>query len=208
MQTMEPVVVMDDISGAVLGRALQEPEVAWDIETTGLNWRSDHLATCQLAIADEVVLVQLERGNVPKNLRSLLLADGTRKVFHHAPFDLRFMSFQWHVRPVNVACTKIAAKIVRPNLPREEYSLKETLAANLGVHIDKSERLSDWSQVTLSASQRAYAASDVAYLSRLLSVLEERAATTGKSHMLSESFAYLPTRVELDLLGAEDVFSY
>mgnify|MGYP006194651211 CR=1 FL=1 len=35
-----------------------------------------------------------------------------QKVFHHAPFDLRFMVAQWNVTPRNIACTKVASKML------------------------------------------------------------------------------------------------
>lgn len=208
MHTIEPMLLSGDIPEALLEVALDQSDVAWDIETSGLDWMSDHLATCQLAIANEIVLVQLAREEVPQNLSRLLASSTTRKVFHHAPFDLRFMSYQWHVRPTNVACTKIAAKITTPGQSHDAYSLRSTLRTNLGIEIDKTERMSDWGRIDLSLDQKMYAARDVAYLVELLRVLESRALSQGTARLLSQSFQYLPTRVELDLMGVQDVFSY
>lgn len=208
MRQLEPVVLAGDITDALLNRALDQSDVAWDIETSGLDWRSDHLATCQLAIAEETVLVQLGRDETPRNLRRLLEAEGTRKVFHHAPFDLRFMSYQWTAQPANIACTKIAAKITTPGLPHDAYSLKAVLRANLGIEIDKTERLSNWASENLSRDQKIYAAKDVAYLLELLCLLESRARERGSAQLLASSFEYLPTRTALDLIGVEDVYAY
>lgn len=208
MRAIKPFVASGDISDTFLERARSQTEVAWDIETGGLDWRSDQLATCQLAVADEIVLVRLGTDDQPRNLRLLLEDTTTRKVFHHAPFDLRFMTYQWGARPANIGCTKIAAKVTSPGLPHDAYSLQSTLRTNLGIELDKTERLSDWASQDLSPSQLVYAASDVAYLSELIAILEKRADDRGVGSQLSESFRYLPTRVQLDIRGAGDVFSY
>lgn len=206
--TARPEQRTHDISDAMLRQALLHGTVAWDIETTGLDWNSDDIATCQVEVAGQVALVKLDPGEVPRNLSALLAEPRAKKVFHHAPFDLRFMRSKWGVQPANVACTKIAAKIVAPGLPRDAYSLKPSLNAYLGIDIDKTQRLSDWSRQVLSDEQVSYAVADVIHLTRLLSVLESRARDLGRGRLLDETFRYLPSRVELDLHGAGDVFAY
>ena len=76
----------------------RSPRVAWDVETSGLDWRQDRLGTCQM-FADEVgvVVVSLAEA-VPGRLAELLENPAVEKVFHHAPFDLRFMSHEWGAR--------------------------------------------------------------------------------------------------------------
>lgn len=69
------------------------PRVAWDVETSGLDWRSDRLATCQLftpGTGPVVISLDPEEGK-PLGLAALLADPKVEKVFHHAPFDLRFM---------------------------------------------------------------------------------------------------------------------
>ncbi|MGH1526501.1 hypothetical protein ACRAWC_21795 [Leifsonia sp. L25] len=70
----------------------------WDIETTGLDWRSATIETCQLSFAGEVFVVQLLGNQHPDNLSRLLAAPKVTKLFHHAPFDVRFMTAHWAVR--------------------------------------------------------------------------------------------------------------
>lgn len=208
MLTMNATLLPADITEFVLDQARQVSQVAWDIETTGLNWRADRIATCQLAIGDELFIVKLDPDSKPAHLSSLLSDPTVRKIFHHAPFDVRFMSARWDVAASNIACTKIAAKITLPRLPDGSYSLKSVLHSQLGVEIDKTERFSDWEAPTLSDRQLNYAASDVAYLPRLLKVLETRGLENGTWDQVEESFRYIPTRAKLDISGVGDVFTY
>lgn len=200
--------LQSDVDQAWIDAALRVGRVAWDIETTGLDWAHDTIATCQLAVGTAVAIVQMKRGKVPGLLRSLLADPRVTKVFHHAPFDLRFMANAWSVTPASIACTKIASKIVDPGRRPEEYSLKPVLRRYLNVEIDKTQQVSDWTRGRLSEDQLAYAATDVMYLNELHDRLEDHARRSGVDELVQASFQYLPTRVALDLSGAGDVFAY
>ncbi|WP_445257821.1 hypothetical protein [Nocardioides aurantiacus] len=182
--------------------------VAWDIETSGLDWRLDRIGTCQLhAVSAGTLIVQIN-GHVPDRLRDLLGSSQVTKVFHHAPFDLRFMSFQWKVVARKVACTKILSKVVRPDVDKAEHSLKPALARYLGVDIDKGEQQSDWLRTDLTEAQKAYAARDVQFLIPLLHALYEEARGSGVADIVDKTFEYIPVRVETDIRDCGDVFAY
>ncbi|WP_051681776.1 ribonuclease D [Cellulomonas sp. HZM] len=197
-----------DIDADWLARARSTGAVACDIETTGLDWRVDQVRTVQLATPDAIVIVQVAPGDHPYLLIELLEDSSVTKVFHHAPFDLRFLVATWRARPARIACTKVAAKIVEPGMEPEQYSLKPSLSRVLGVSIDKAQQVSDWSASDLSRAQLEYAANDVRYLVPLLAELRALAAERGVADLLEASFAYLPTRATLDTLGIGDVFDY
>lgn len=182
--------------------------VAWDIETTGLDWSSDKIATCQLH--SETTGTVLVRGifDVPQRLRGLLTDPTVFKVFHHAPFDLRFMATHWNARPTQVACTKVASRLLNPGLPSEEHSLKPLLARHLGIEIDKSERLSNWMASELTTRQLAYAAADVEHLLPLLSVLDKELRSKCLDEIYRSCCDFLPTRVALEIGRWPDVFAY
>lgn len=184
-----------------------EGVAAWDIETSGLDFREDQIHTVQVFVPGagvEIVRIEAGRG-VPVRLADALTSERVFKVFHHAPFDLRFMRKAWSVRPRNVGCTKVMSKIVRPD--RSSHSLAPLVEEYLGVKLDKSLRLSDWSQ-DLTDSQIGYAANDVIHLLDLYRYLWKDALNIGVADVIEQSFAYLPTRVETDLADAGDVFAY
>ena len=196
--------VSPDFEGAVRDTGV----VAWDIETSGLDWRLDRIATCQLhvpGLGTQVIRVDWHR---PDRLRELLMSERILKVFHHAPFDLRFMRHHWKADARNVACTKILLKIVRPEAASGDHSLKPTLERFLGVVLDKSQQTSDWLSPVLTQEQLTYATQDVVYLLPLLDKLMDEARASGVADIAERTFEYVPVRVETDIRGCGDVFAY
>lgn len=184
------------------------PELAWDIETSGLDFRNDKIGTVQLHNPNVgSVLVQVH-GTTPPNLCTLLSDQHVRKVFHHAPFDLRFMLSQWSCWPQNVACTKIASKLLDPNVDPAEHSLKPLLLKYRGVVIDKSQQTSDWIATELSHEQLLYAFNDVTYLLDLHTTLTKELEDAGLIDLYNKCLDFLPVRVKLDVGGWPDVFLY
>lgn len=202
-------VVQEDISQDFADLAMAAPAVACDIETSGLDWRADQIGTFQMALpSGQVQVVQFRGRSEPKRLIGVLEQVTTQKVFHHAPFDLRFTMASWDVTPANIACTKIASKILEPNLPSSGHSLKPLLERHLQVRISKEQQISNWTDPNLTESQITYAVADVAHLLDLRQVLVSSCASDGLTDELLASWAYLPTRAKLDLSGAGDVFAY
>lgn len=183
--------------------------IAWDIETSGLDWRNDRLGTCQLfAEGIGAVVVQLGNG-VPVQLAGLLETPNVKKVFHHAPFDLRFMVYWWGVQPQSILCTKVASKLLTPRAPNEEHSLRYLLMRHLGVALDKgSVRTSDWTVKNLSEEQIDYAARDVIFLPPLLRALQNHLGAAGLLGLYGDCCNFLPARVALEIGGYPDVFAY
>jgi ribonuclease D len=183
--------------------------IAWDIETTGLDWRRERIGTCQLfseAVGAVVVSVGADR---PSALATLLEDSTVEKVFHHAPFDLRFMVNAWRVLPAAVRDTKVASKILDPAAPNETHSLQYLVDRYLGVALPKGAvRVSDWSASELTDEQVRYAAGDVVHLLRLLDAMEAGLRASGCIELYDSCCAFLPARVTLELGDYPDVFAY
>jgi ribonuclease D len=202
------VLLRDDIDGEVADALHAVPRVAWDIETSGLDWREDRIGTCQLHAPEVGTLIVQINGKRPPRLAGLLADPGVLKVFHHAPFDLRFMTWQWKSSAESVACTKIASKLLEPHVPNDWHTLQALLDRYLGVHISKIERISDWLADDLSEAQLSYAAADVIHLLPLLDRLEKELANVGISDLYARCIEFLPARVRLEVGGYPDVFAY
>jgi ribonuclease D len=203
-----PPVVAADLPTEALEKISTEGIVACDIETSGLDWATDRIGTFQVfGPSAGAYLVQVN-GDVPVRLTRLLADQRICKVFHHAPFDVRFILAQWHVRVANVKCTKIASKIVFPEAPHEAHSLQHLLQRVAEVEISKEERLSDWLDDELTNEQIRYAVSDVVYLIPLLEALESLAESKGLLDLLERCFAHIATRAELDVRGYADIYDY
>ena len=164
-----------DIGESVAALFRASGRVAWDIETSGLDWNSHKIGTCQLYAPETVPIVVQLNGAVPRRLCDLLRDSSVIKVFHHAPFDVRFMRAQWGVQADGVKCTKIASKLLFPELPNEAHSLEALLQRVTSVQISKDARTSDWLTEKLSDEQIEYASADVRYLLPLIDTLESAA---------------------------------
>ena len=194
-----------DIPESFLDAARTNGCVSIDIETTGLEFDENEVCLIQMWLPERVVIVRPTSNEVPL-LGALLSDPKTRKIFHHAMFDLRFLVFHFKFSVANIACTKIMSKLLSPN--NLKHSLKTLLKDHLGIEISKTLQVSDWSKTNLSKEQLKYAIDDVAHLrslhDKLLKELEERRL----DGLLRACFTHVPARVKLDLLKYDDVYSY
>jgi|HubBroStandDraft_6_1064221.scaffolds.fasta_scaffold73482_5 ribonuclease D len=205
-----PTIARGDLPVTLLDAYRRSVLVAWDIETSGLDWRQAQIGTCQLfAPGIGAAVISLTSGARPTGLVSLLEDPRVSKVFHHAPFDLRFMMHAWGVKPASIRCTKVASKLVEPAVPNDVHSLQSLVARYLGVNLQKGEiRTSDWTADSLSPEQVQYAAADVLYLPALLASLNARLAALGLGWLYDRCCEFLPARAVLELGDYPDVFAY
>jgi ribonuclease D len=199
----------DDLPAELADAYGRAGRLAWDVETTGLDWRRDRLATCQL-FADRVgVSIIRVAGSKPPRLIALLENPAVVKVFHHAPFDLRFMVRAWEARPASIRCTKVASKLLQPKAPPEAHTLQHLVLRHVGVRLEKGRvRTSDWSARELTSEQIAYAAGDVLYLLPLLDSLQTALRTAGLDKLYDDCCSFLPAHAYLETGGYPDVFAY
>ena len=200
-------VIDTDLPRTSLSSLRSRDWVAIDSETTGLDWAEDKLALIQVYMPSQgrVYLVRISGDDAP-NLSALIESSEIKKVFHHAMFDLRFLVKRFKVRPANIACTKIASKIVSPD--RQRHSLSDLVEECFGVKLDKSVAVSDWLAPSLTDDQLTYASEDVIFLPSLLERLIESARSENIRSLIEASFAYIPFRARLDIAGVGDVFTY
>jgi ribonuclease D len=207
-QTVQTWVVSTDLPNHLFQEFSRSAEVAWDIETSGLDFRQDEIGTVQLhSLKVGSVLVKLD-DRTPANLCALLSDPSVLKVFHHAPFDLRFMLAKWGCHPRNVACTKIASKLLEPHAEPSEHSLKPLMLKHLGIVLDKTQQTSNWTANQLSKEQLKYAFNDVIYLLGLFETLTKEIRSAGLDELYEQCLDFLPTRVTLDVGGWPDVYLY
>jgi ribonuclease D len=181
--------------------------VSCDLETSGLDWKSQRIGLVQLYCqGTDVTVFKPIQNRVPARLVRLVGNPKVQKIFHHAMFDLRFIAHHWNAKPANIVCTKIASKILDPE--RKDHSLATLLKAHLEITVDKSVQKSDWLTWNLSELQMAYAKADVANLQELYDLLAGQLKDCGKLALARHCFSHLPTRVQLELGNYGDVFAY
>jgi ribonuclease D len=107
------------------------------------------------------------------------------------------------IMPRPVYCTKIASRLARTFTDR--HGLKDLAKEFLNIELSKQQQSSDWGADHLTQEQLNYAASDVLHLHALREKLEAMLVREGREHLARACFAFLPTRVELDLKGWSDI---
>jgi ribonuclease D len=198
----------NDCPKAFVNAARKHQMVAWDIETSGLDWKSQRIGICQLLVKEQgLSIVKIKKNRKPPNLASILEDCSIQKVFHHAMFDLRFLCYHWGVAAENIACTKIASKLIDPN-KTQGHTLAELVHHYLGVALDKTNRKSDWLTWGLSPDQLKYAGDDVKYLPALLDALLKELEKKKRRDLAIRCFAHIPTQVQLEIQGFKDVYGY
>ncbi|TWI03562.1 ribonuclease D [Luteimonas cucumeris] len=146
------------------------------------------LALVQIAIDDEVLLVD---SLVPGMCTALapLLADPTvLKIMHSASEDLIAFQRACNVVPQPLFDTQIAAALAGI---AGGIGYQRLVQEQLGVALDKGETRSDWLRRPLSSSQLEYAADDVRHLFALHDLLDARLRELGRNGWLTEDAARL-----------------
>ena len=188
-------------------------DIAIDTETLGLNIKRDRLCLIQLRNESnkKVYLIKFDQNlsvRKSKNIKFLLENKNLRKIFHYARFDMAVLKENLNINVKNVFCTKIASKLTRTY--SSKHGLKDLVNELLNIELDKTEQSSDWSQKKLSKKQIEYAMNDVLYLSKLTNILESNLTDSKRIQIFQSIMKFLETRVDLDLMGWEniDIFSH
>lgn len=188
----------------------QVDAVAIDTETLGLNPHRDRLCVVQISPGDgsaDVIQIDRDQKTAP-NLVKILGDNAITKIFHYGRFDLAVLFHTFGVMPKPVYCTKIASRLSRTYTDR--HGLKDLCSELLEVNLSKQQQSSDWAAPDLSQAQLEYAASDVLYLHRLRTILQQRLGRDGRAEEAAACFEFLPTRAKLDLMGwdEQDIFAH
>ena len=184
--------------------------VAIDAESLGLNYKGrDKLCLLQLCSGnEEVYIVQFDREKyLTPNLKKLLSNKNILKIAHYARFEIGILKHYLQIDLQNIYCTKIASKLCRTYT--DKHGLYDITKELLGITLNKAQQSSDWGLQKLSEEQKQYAASDVIHLHQIKEKLDQMLVREGRLEMAKKCFAFLETRVELDLGGwEEDIFSH
>ncbi len=185
-------------------------EVAIDTETMGLDLNRDRLCVVQLSPGDgsaDVVQIPAEANDAP-NIKALLANPAVTKIFHYARFDMAVLKRRFGVIAGPVYCTKIASRLVRTYTDR--HGLKDLVRELINVDLSKQQQSSDWGAEKITDAQLEYAAADVLYLHDLKRHLDRMLMREGRMALAEACFAFLPTRIELDLMGwgEADIFAH
>jgi len=166
--------ITDPANLPALFPALEESDrVGIDLETTGLNPRTDQIRLLSLATERGTYLIDVF--TVDPNPLWEHLADKTL-IGHNLAFDLGFLA-RLGFTPGPVKDTMLMSQMVYAGR-NERHALAECVQRELGKTLDKTLQKSDWSR-SLTPEQLAYAAADVDLLKPLCDALESKVKEAG-----------------------------
>lgn len=141
------------------------------------------LALVQMAVGEEILLIDPLVPGMTAALAAWLDAPGVLKVMHSASEDLVTFKCACGTLPRPMYDTQVAAALAGIGAGLGYQKLVEQVT---GVHLPKGETRSDWMRRPLSPSQLEYAADDVRHLAALHDATLARLREQGREAWLAE----------------------
>ena len=154
------------------------PRFALDTEFVGERTYVPTLELIQVATDDEVALIDCHAVPSLDPVFAVLADEAIEKILHAGQQDLELFHEPHRPRAAPIIDTQVAAAMAGYGAQVGYAQLVERL---VGVAVEKSETLTDWSRRPLTKAQLAYAVDDVRYL---LPVYEELRAPAGRARPL------------------------
>jgi DNA polymerase I len=162
--------------------------LGFDTETTELDPYKGVVRLVQLSTGTDTKVIDLKpfatRGDLKTSeelapLRELLAAPKPVKVAHNAKFDAKWIKHHLGIDVNGMFDTFLASQLIAAGDQDRRHSLADVTSFFLGLELDKSQQVSDWSAAELSQSQVEYAAKDAATMVPLREKVIERLKQDG-----------------------------
>ena len=160
-----------------------EDYLGFDTETTDLDPYEGQIRLVQLSNGRDTKVIDLmpfrEMGDLKTMpelapLRELLAAPKPIKIAHNAKFDAKWVCHHLGTDIGGIFDTLLASQIIAAGDQDRRHNLAEVANFFLGIEVNKSEQVSNWSAPELSDSQIQYAAKDAAIMVALREKVVER----------------------------------
>jgi len=180
-----------------LAQRLQQRPSRIGLDTEFIRERTywPQLALVQMAVGDEILLIDPLIPGMNDALKPWLTAPDIVKVMHSASEDLVTFKCTCGVLPRPLFDTQIAAGLAGVGAGMGYQKLVNEITGTL---LAKGETRSDWMRRPLSESQLEYAADDVRYLFAIHDALDAKLGELGRREWLAEDAERLLASVDRD----------
>lgn len=192
--------------------------ICLDLETTGLNPRTDKVRLVQMYNGKEMRIVDaFKHPEILDELVAITEDPATIKVGHNLKFDISFVRAHANrrIRPSNIWDTLLAEQVLmagwswpyydkksnetKKRMP--EFSLAALVMRHLGEKMDKSMQRSDWGASDITEEQMAYAARDVEVLLPIYEIQKKLLETNNLTYIAKLEFDTLAPIIEMEFVG-------
>jgi ribonuclease D len=185
-----PVLIQNQDSLQHMAKALaSEARLAVDTESNSLYAYRERVCLIQISVPGTDYLVDPLALPDLSPLGPLFANPSIEKVFHAAEYDLACLKRDFDFAIVNLFDTRVAIR----TLGRKRTGLRDILAEEFGVQLNKRLQRADWGKRPLRADLLDYARLDTHYLLPLRDRLETALHAAGCWEEACESFSYLAT---------------
>lgn len=184
--------------------------IGFDTETTELDPYKGELRLIQLSDGKNTQVIDLRHfgsngdlRNSPalKPLRDLLTDKTKTKIAHNAKFDAKWVRHHLGAELDGIFDTYIASQLIAAGDSERRHSLADAAQVFIGLDLDKSMQVSDWSAAELSHAQIEYAVRDAAIMRQLRDEMAVRLAADDLERVANLEFDCLMPIAEMELNG-------
>lgn len=176
---------------------------ALDTEFVGERSYLPVLELVQVATEEDVALIDCRAVPALDPFLAVLADARVEKIMHAGQQDLELFETLTGRVPAPIVDTQVAAAMAGYGAQIGYAQLVERL---IGVTVEKSETLTDWSRRPLTPAQRAYAVDDVRYLLPVYERLRERLLALGRWEWLGEECRRIERSVRSSRVRPEDAW--
>lgn len=175
-----------------------------DIETDGLNFRTNNILTIQISDGENTYIfdARLLPDKYFVNLFQRIDAGQHLQIYHNGKFDLKFIYEKYGYMPLKAFDTMLAEALTVVGKRSAFISLREIVQQYLGRTLDKEVQVSFTAPLlSFSPRQLEYAALDAYVLTQMYPLQKEKLAQMGLTLTAALEFALLPVVAKMEVQG-------
>lgn len=210
MEVYFQLITDEDALKTAVSELSRAERVGFDTETTELDPYAGDLRLVQLSDGRNTKVIDLWAFGGPEATRTdprlaplrRLLADRTiTKVAHNAKFDAKWVRHHLGCEADGFFDSYLASQLIAAGDGERRHSLADATHHFLGIEMDKSMQLSDWSTSELSRTQLEYAARDAAIMLQLRDQMATQIETDELGRVTELEFDCLAPIAQMELNG-------
>lgn len=163
---------------------LKEKVIGVDLEADSMYCFKEKICLIQIATGHQAFLIDPFDLKEISPFLKVLEDSAVVKVFHGADFDIRSLDRDYQTRVNNLFDTEIACRF----LGIKERGLGALLKRNFNIDSDKKYQKADWSKRPFKKEMIQYSVMDVAYLTKLYEIINQKLMNENRLSWAKEEF--------------------